>query len=196
MRVGYDIDGVLCDFKSGIIRESRYYDVGSEFPNSPNEWDSYKPNGFNKLFKNCRKSASFWLSLKVLPDAWFHQPFIRKYGAVYITARPATLSPSMYDITREWLTSNNFAPLPLIVDDNKVRYTSTYALDYFIEDKFENWVLINEARLRGETNCVCLLLNTPHNETLDYNATFKHLRYNTLKEIEDVMNFWGVEQPL
>jgi uncharacterized HAD superfamily protein len=180
MRVGYDIDGVLADFKTACIREAEFYDALPEFPSSPHDWDKYKPEGFEQLFNNVKNSATFWLSLPVLYHAWLHQPFIREHGVCYITARDWK-NPDLLKVTETWLAKNGFPNYPVYGAVDKREKVREMELDFFVEDNWQNWMMIN-----SDTDCQCLLLNTPHNENrrVDDPLAWQHLRFANLVHLE------------
>ena len=163
MKIGYDLDGVLVDFKAGLINESRYMDdVHADFPDSPNDWVEYAPGGFMDIFNRVRDCPSFWLNIPARREALDHASFMWDVGVDrYVTARPVTAR-----VSEEWLWDFGFPRAQVIVAEDKVPHME--GLDYFIEDNFDNWIQINTF-----TETKCLLLRTPHNE-LELNEWLVH----------------------
>jgi len=141
-RVGLDIDDVLSDFCAAFC--ARF-----SLP-IPHSWNFNRT--MHKKFAEVLPDKDFWLSLpvKTPPDSMKFEP------ACYITSRSI---PKEW--TEEWLDTNGFPASPVYqvgIDGSKVECAKLAGIDYFIDDRFENFVELNKAGI------FTYLFDAPHNQ--------------------------------
>lgn len=159
-RIGLDIDEVLCKWSQGWCER---WDIEKQ-----TAW-VFDRNIFQR-FEDMRSTGelnSFYSSLEVLtqPEDIPFEPH------VYVTARPVDSH-----ITEEWLDRNGFPHKPVITVEcgtSKVQAIKESGCEVFIDDRFENFVELNNAGI-----CT-YLLTAPHN--IRYNVG--HKRINSLKDL-------------
>ena len=172
-KVGLDIDGCLADFQQSFIDIGQQLGLGDQIPTTKAEWITWnpcKPEVFGMIWNQIKDDHYFWLDLGCLARALnFYDlgPFD------YITARPV---PSR--VSSAWLKIHNF-PVRKVETvgrlDSKLEFIRSMKLDFFLEDRFEAFLEINQ-----QTDCVCLLLQTQYN-------------INRLEEIPNILNHLVVE---
>jgi hypothetical protein len=143
VKIGFDIDGVLCDFHEAVCKEGTSRGVEG-FPRTASEikhW-SIHPS-FKKLFDEIRHDDYFWGLMSPMPGAVSAkiQPF------VYITARPTRSADTL-----AWLTSYGFPKAKVITvakPDDKIEHIQKLGLDYFVEDNHETCL-----KVAALTKCV------------------------------------------
>lgn len=150
LRIGLDIDDVLCDFTGGMLKQERISNKKST------HWQFFDNIEFSKL------PDSFYLDLemKIKPEDIPFEPFC------YITHRQIDES-----ITRRWLDSNNYPRVPIIQipkTNKKSDIANKLGLDIFIDDNYDNFVDLNN------NGILCYLMDTEHNRK--YNVGYKRIK--------------------
>jgi hypothetical protein len=156
-KVGLDVDEVIADWMSAYM--SRY-----GITERPSSW--FFDRDIRDRFNDLKNDKDFWLNIPVLtnPSDIPFEPHC------YITTRPE----STHDWTKQWLDMNGFPAAPVYtVTGSKVEAATQSGVDWFIDDRYENFVELNKAG-------VCTFLySRPHNER--YEVGFR--RVNSLSEI-------------
>lgn len=159
-KIGLDVDEVLCNFIGGW---TKYHNI-----DVPKSWffDRDIMNKFDKM-RNDKTLDDFYLSLKPLisPDDIPFEPHC------YVTSRPVDTS-----ITEQWLDMHGFPARPVITvntGESKVEVLKKSGVDLFLDDRFDNFVEINNAGI------CCYLYDSPHNQR--YNVGYKRIK--NLKEL-------------
>ena len=144
-KIGLDIDDVLADFVGAWLE--RYPQ------NKPNFWNFDKD--IKQKFQEVALDKDFWMSIKpkISPDDLPFEPHC------YITSR---MIPNAW--TEEWLQANGFPAVPVYTvgfNESKVEVAKESGIDIFVDDRFENFVELNNAG-------VCtFLMDAAHNRRYD-----------------------------
>jgi 5'(3')-deoxyribonucleotidase len=155
-RIGLDIDDCLNNFVEEYCKK---YNL-----DLPNSWhfDRKMPERLKEL----KKDKNFWLNIKpkINPKDLKFEP------TCYITARSIPV-----EWTEEWLDKYGF-PVAKVhsvgFDMSKAEIAKKENLDFFIDDRFENFLELNK-------NGICtLLLDTHHNKKFD-------VGYKRIKDFND-----------
>lgn len=139
LRIGLDVDGVLCDFGTGVIKRAQAMGLHEGFPTCREEvtcWDM-GPN-FSQIMKDAWLDSNFWLSLDPLRDS--NLPFEPE---CYITSRPVATV-----VTAMWLAKHGFPAADVICvpkPEDKLQHIIDYDLDLFVDDLFSTVRMIREA---------------------------------------------------
>lgn len=157
-RIGLDIDEVVADFVSA-------YCAKYEITNTPELWNFDRE--LPKRFETLKDDRDFWMSIKprIDPSSIPFEPHC------YVTSRPI---PTEW--TEQWLSKNGFPTRPVFTvghDQSKVKVIQEQGIDWFVDDRYENFVELNCA------GTCCFLMDAPHNRR--YNVG--HKRIKTLKEL-------------
>ncbi len=156
LRIGLDIDGVICDFIGGI--ERKLYPIDGDFvPLIPTHWND--PLVVHML-EEVRGDKEFWLGLRpLLPST--HLPI---QPVVYITQRSVDK-----EITQEWLDKNGFphANLVSLTGGSKLQACIDNKVDIFVDDKYETYEELNQ------NGVFCYLFDQPWNRK--YNVGHKRI---------------------
>ena len=157
-KIGLDIDEVICDWVS-------YWCKHHNIP-IPENWNFDR--NINEKFKKLKEDKSFWLSIppKIQPSEIPFEPHC------YITSRSI---PKEW--TEEWLDKNGF-PVATVYSvgfgESKVEIAKQSGIDIFVDDRFENFVELNNAGI-----CT-FLLDTAHNRRYD-------VGYKRIKKLSDLI---------
>lgn len=153
VKIGLDIDEVLADWVGHWTKHH-----GQEAPESWN-FDRDIKSKFDLL----KDDKEFWLSIprKVNPADIHFEPHC------YITSR---IIPKEW--TEEWIDKNGFPTMPVYsigLNQSKVEVAKASGIDIFIDDRFENFIELNNAGI-----CT-FLFDAVHNQRYDvgYKRIFK-----------------------
>ena len=131
MKIGLDIDGVLCNFAQGIINKADQMSLGHKFPQNwllVRKWCIAQDRAdYLNVWNEVKDDRSFWLHLNPIP----HSSWLRFEPDCYISNRPHP------DITLLWLWRNKYPQAPVFhVKDplDKVQVAQERELDLFIDD--------------------------------------------------------------
>lgn len=153
-KIGLDIDEVLCDWVGAWCEKFGYC--------KPETWSfSYKNKEHFESF-NEEELNEFYLNIprKINPNDIPFEPHC------YITSRSVPV-----ELTKAWLQKNGFATKPVYsvgFGESKVEVARKSGVDIFVDDKFENFVELNNAGI------CCYLWDTPHNQR--YNVGYKRIK--------------------
>lgn len=147
-KIGLDIDDVLADFVGAWLE--RYPQ------NKPNFWNFDKD--FGEKYEALKNDKEFWMNIKpkIDPSELLFEP------TCYITSRGI---PSEW--TEEWLQRNGFPAVPVYtvgLGESKVEIAKQSGIDIFVDDRFENFVELNNAGI-----CT-FLMDANHNKRYDVQA--------------------------
>lgn len=156
-KIGLDIDEVLADW---VGHWTSYH--GQELPEF---WSFDREIG--KKFEELKDNKEFWLSIpvKTPPSEIPFEPHC------YITSRSI---PKEW--TEEWLQNNGFPAVPVYSiphGASKVEVAKQAGVDWFVDDRFENFVELNRAGI------CCFLFEAKHN--LRYDVGYKRIK--SLKDL-------------
>lgn len=172
MKIGLDIDGVLCNFIEGFYKHFNEPFV------VPTQWDvDFVYDNWSKVVDD----EAFWMSLEPLIEP----KEINFDIYCYVTARPIPTC-----ITYLWLIKNGFPKAPVfstgLYSDKhcKIATIKRLELDYFVDDKWQNFLDIN-----NNTKTTCFLQSHTHN-IQEEDGGFRINSLTKLNEaIEDVESF-------
>jgi len=161
-KIGLDIDDVICDFISAFTTKFN-------LPN-PTAWSFSYANSenFKYLAEHPEEASEFYLNMprKIDPKDMPFEPHC------YITSR----SIPTEDMTKQWIEKNGFPCSPVYTvpfGASKVEVAKEAGIDIFVDDKFENFVELNNAGI------FCYLFDAPHNQRYDVGSR----RINKLSDI-------------
>ena len=144
-KIGLDIDEVLADWV-GHWTKFHKQDI-------PSSWNFDRD--IKEKFKSLKDDKDFWLSIpvKTKPSDIHFEPHC------YITSRSI---PKEW--TEEWLDKNGFPAVPVYsigLEESKVEVAKKSGVEIFIDDRFENFVELNNAGI------CCFLFDANHNQRYD-----------------------------
>lgn len=161
LKIGLDIDEVLCDWVSDWIK---LYDM-----HVPKSWffDSHIMERFAAM-KEAGTLDDFYLNLKpkCSPCDIPFEPHC------YVTSRPVDT-----EITVQWLRKHNFPMRPVITvpaGTSKAQVLKEAGVDLFVDDRYDNFEELNRCGIG------CVLFDAPHNQR--YEVGFKRIK--SLKDLK------------
>jgi uncharacterized HAD superfamily protein len=164
--VGVDIDGVLCDYGSGMIdfinqelgtnysRKGNIYHIERELDLDQKVFDNllhkFREIGGKRTLPVYPDSSSFLYGLKGMG-----------YSVVLLTARPYDKYPRIFSDTLHWLKDNNLVFDAVLFNENKDEtLVNTFGIDkvcFFVEDTLEQAHSIAKRGIR------VFLMDKPYN---------------------------------
>jgi uncharacterized HAD superfamily protein len=170
MKVGLDVDGVLCNFVQGILDVAHRRGLSS-FPQRWTDADHWLvcPE-FGTVMREVNLDPGFWLQLDPLP---YSGP-LDFAPDCYITARPIASW-----VTEQWLAVHRFPKADLITvadPKDKIDHIRERGLDLFVDD---HYVTVPELRAAG-VNAV--LFEAPYQRGHDVSGLPK------IKSLSEVVN--------
>jgi len=159
-KIGLDVDEVLAQWTPAWCKQWGMVE--------PSSW--FFDREIIKRFDSMREAGTldpFYLSLDVLtkPNDIPFEPYC------YVTSRPVS-----GQITEQWLDINGFPHRPVHtvgLGESKVETIKNLGLDIFVDDRFDNFVQLNQAGI------CCYLFDAPHNQRYD-------VGYKRLKSLKDL----------
>jgi hypothetical protein len=174
IKIGLDIDGVLADF------HMHWHMLYPEINPRPKVWEFDENIG--RRFNDMKERG-------VLDDFYLNIPILTKPEDIpfepdcYITSRPVSSK-----ISEAWLYENGFPKKKVItveVNTSKVITAKKQGIDIFIDDKYENFLELNDAGIKT------FLFTASWNKKFDVGD----LRINSLKELHIFNNNCIYEKP-
>jgi hypothetical protein len=162
LRIGLDIDEVLCDFTKGWSKV--YNDVDER----PTTW--YYDRQMMARFQKMKEDGTlddFYLGL----EPKLSQKDIPFEPACYVTSRPVDSI-----VTEEWLDTYGFPRAKVYtvgLGQSKVECLKEAKVDIFIDDSYSNFLALNKAGI------LCYLYDAPHNQRFNVG----HKRIFTLTDL-------------
>ncbi len=129
-KIGLDVDGVICNFASGVLSRAKQLGLENEFPKKVediDEWD-IAPK-FTEVMKDVWENDEFWLNLPPLCSG--NLPF---QPHCYITSRHIST-----EVTERWLAKHGFPRAKVITVKNpqeKLQHIAEMKLDMFVDDLY------------------------------------------------------------
>lgn len=144
MKIGIDMDGVLCDF-TNAARLLMVCLFGKPTPDKiQTSWNfeslGLTPHEEKRLWKHIDLTPNWWEdSIKRLPSTNLLELADKNHDLFFITNRKPSTGHSIVHQTKLWLVMNTGLFIPtVIVTKQKGRLAETLGLNYFIDDKPEN----------------------------------------------------------
>lgn len=154
MKIGLDIDEVLCDFIGG-------YSKRFGITETPESWN-FDPD-IKKNIEDLKDDDDFYMNL----EKKIHPRDIPFEPHCYITSRSCKK-----EVTEKWLHKNGYPNRPIYVvgiNASKVEAAKQSGIDVFVDDRFENFRELEKAGI------CCFLLDAPHNQRWG-NVGFKRIK--------------------
>ena len=160
LRVGFDLDGVLADFRSAF--EAAAGEVGvrvSDEEATVSALDPLSSQEIKRIWDHVKRTPNWWVHLAPCePDQIprLHDLARRlKWEVVFVTRRPATAGDPVQLQTQQWLAHHGFTyPAVMTVPGSRGELANALRLDLVVDDQLMNCIDI----VSGSTAKTLLLL--------------------------------------
>jgi hypothetical protein len=190
LRVAFDIDGVLADFRTAFQQAAQEAGVSTRSTES----DSPSPDPLSS-----RDIKAIWDHVKRSPNWWTHlRPYepgqlVRiyelarrwKWEVVFMTRRPSTAGDPVQFQTQWWIEQQGFYyPAVVTVPGSRGELANALRLDVIVDDQLLNCVDV----VGGSTAKALLLLRDAQDKTTQDHAVSRGIGVvSTLEEAVDVL---------
>ena len=144
LRAGFDIDGVLADFRSAFEHAARHH---LNVPLDPDraETDSLSNHELKAIWARIMRTPNWWTTVKAFePDQigrLYDLVRSRRWEVVFMTKRPATLGEPVQFQTQHWLEQQGFHyPAVVTVPGSRGELVNALRLDIMVDDQLLNCV--------------------------------------------------------
>jgi hypothetical protein len=174
LRIGFDIDGVLADFRAGFRATAVKLIRGSVEDLDPDrsEGDSpLDPNDVRRVWDHIAKAPNWWMEL----DAYEPEQIARLYGLTraggwevfFMTKRPPSAGDSVQFQTQWWIERFGFyLPSVLTVPGSRGDVANALRLDLMVDDQ-----LINCVEVISASPTKAILMQRSHDAAVRDHAT-------------------------
>lgn len=190
LRVGFDLDGVLADFRSafsGFAREVLHEDIDAA--RDPDA-QSRTPGDVEKVWKAIAKSHNWWTTIKPFEPEQIARLYALaregRWDVVFLTKRPPSSGDSVQFQAQWWLERHGYLlPSVITVPGSRGELANALRLDLIVDDQ-----LINCAEILGASTAkAVLVLREGEPEALGTHATSRGIGVvSTLEQAVDVVH--------
>ncbi len=155
LRIGFDLDGVLADMESALVRQAELMFGDAVMPETQDAAEEsgdaalpllrldLTPRQQRKLWQHVASIENFWERLEELePGVVSRLAAIaadRRWEIIFLTKRPECAGATSQVQSQRWLHAKGF-PLPsvFVVQGSRGRIATALALDIVVDDRPEN----------------------------------------------------------
>lgn len=146
LRLGFDIDGVLADFRTAFEAAARgavHLQAGAD----PDEADGepLSTREIKRVWAVVKRTPNWWTKLAAYEPAQIARLYALtrqlKWEVVFMTRRPETAGDSVQFQTQWWIESNGFSlPAVVTVPGSRGDLSNALRLDMVVDDQLHNCV--------------------------------------------------------
>jgi hypothetical protein len=151
LRIGFDVDGVLANFRSAFHRTAEHC-LGREIedPEDPKSPRALEQNDVRKVWEHVAKTPNWWLEL----EPYEPEQIVRLYSLTrasgwevfFLTNRPASAGDTVQYQTQWWLERQGFyLPSVMTVPGSRGEVANGLRLDVVVDDLAVNCVEVVSA---------------------------------------------------
>jgi 5'(3')-deoxyribonucleotidase len=173
MKIGIDMDDVLCDFQKRFVALLNEMYGRPPLSTAPIDWNwsncEVSVEEMKAAWAKAATVRNLWGNLEPLPE--FDKETVRllqdanaRHDVFFVTNRFNTPGQSPLKQTKAWLVNSAYIAMPnVLIAKDKGPMASVLELDAFIDDRPKNVIDVLEAR----PNARVYLCDSSHNKTFD-----------------------------
>ena len=144
LRAGFDIDGVLADFRSAFEHVARHHLSGPLDPDRA-EIDALTNDEMKQIWARIMRTPNWWTSLMPFEPDQIRRLYglvrANRWEVVFMTKRPATRGEPVQFQTQHWLEQQGFHyPAVVTVPGSRGELVNALRLDIIVDDQLLNCV--------------------------------------------------------
>lgn len=144
LRAGFDIDGVLADFRGGFEREAHQHFSGALDPYRP-ESDTLSHQEMKNIWARIMRTPNWWTSVQAYEPDQIRRLYdlsrSLSWEVVFMTKRPITRGEAVQFQTQHWLEQYGFHyPAVVTVPGSRGELANALRLDVIVDDQLFNCV--------------------------------------------------------
>ncbi len=191
LRVAFDLDGVLANFRSAF--ESAASEAGVTLPSSALDStpsDPVSPRDIRTIWDYVKRTPNWWVRLAPYEPAQIVRLYEtarrERWEVVFVTKRPATAGDPVQFQTQWWLEQQGFYyPAVMTVPGSRGELANALRLDVLVDDQIHNCVDVISA---SQAKAVLLHRDRP-DASIDDHATNRGIGVvRSLEEALDVLD--------
>ncbi len=142
LRVAFDLDGVIADFRSAFEREARRHVAGVLDPDRADS-DTFSNAEMRRIWARIQRTPNWWTTVKPYEPAEIARLYEiarrRRWEVVFMTKRPVTAGEPVQFQTQHWLEQHGFHyPAVVTVPGSRGELANALRLDIVVDDQLYN----------------------------------------------------------
>jgi hypothetical protein len=144
LRAGFDVDGVLADFRTAFEREARHH-LNDPLDPDRAESDSLSNHELKRIWARIMRTPNWWTSVKPFEPDQIRRLYglvrSHRWEVVFMTKRPITAGEPVQFQTQHWLEQQGFHyPAVVTVPGSRGELVNALRLDVIVDDQLFNCV--------------------------------------------------------
>jgi hypothetical protein len=165
LRLGFDVDGVLADFRNAFRETARRHLGFSD------ERTAFSGRDVERVWAIIGQTSNWWMQLKAYEPAEIARLYAlaraSRWEVFFLTKRPASAGDSVQFQTQWWLEQHGFyLPAVMTVPGSRGELANSLRLDLVVDDQ-----IVNCAEIIGAGPTKTLLMMRDADPKLDKHAT-------------------------
>ena len=142
LRAGFDIDGVLADFRSAFEHEAHQHLSGALDPYRPDS-DTLSNQELKRIWARIMRTPNWWTTVKPYEPGQIRRLYQLarelRWEVVFMTKRPITRGEPVQFQTQHWLEQQGFHyPAVVTVPGSRGELANALRLDIIVDDQLFN----------------------------------------------------------
>jgi len=188
LRIGFDLDGVVADFRTGFLDVARKTlgHAAIQRPASPlPDVDAVSATDAKRVWKVITDTPNWWLSLAPYEPAQISRLYQlsrqHRWEVSFLTSRVPTAGDSVQLQSQAWLEAHGFyLPAVVTVPGSRGEIANALRLDVIIDDQF-----LNCMEILGASQAKTILILRMNDRDLERQATERGI--GVVNRLEDVI---------